>query len=210
MSRVWCIRGGEGNRLVDAFVDGGYTAVGYYLIPDGRTVTESEVAAVLRSEKRTVPERRAAMFEDFVRHVAPGDVVVMPDTPRGEVVVGRVDGPYEYRGDLPAEQYRHRRKMRWVGRHRIDDLPTAWAHLYKQRPTLQVCDAPELVTHASRVEAGELGRPATHRRAKKASSHEATKAATGTGQGERRCPGPCDTMRPVAQFAGHGLCPDCR
>lgn len=205
MSRVWCIRGGEGNRLVDAFVDGGYTAGGYDLIPDGRTVTESEVAAVLRSEKGTVPERRAAMFEDFVRHV-----VVMPDTPRGEVVVGRVDRPYEYRGDLPAEQYRHRRKVRWVGRHRIDYLPTAWAHLYKQRPTLQSYDAPELVTQAARVVAGEFGRPASDRGAKKASSDGATKAAKGTGHGERRCPGPCGTMRPVAQFAGHGLCPDRR
>ena len=208
-ARVWVIRDGEDNRLVDEFVDNGVTGVGYPTVPDGRTVAHAEVAALLRADNRTVPERRAAMFEDFVRGLALGDVVVMPDTPRGEVVIGRVTGFYEYRADIPLDRYRHRRSVRWLGRHRIDDLPQAWRHLYKQRATLQEYAAPELIRHADRVEAGDLGRPVGDRRTGRSSRRAAPQART-AAQLERRCPGPCQTMRPVAQFRDQDLCPDCR
>lgn len=208
--QVWVVRGGEGNRLVDMFVDNGITAVGYYTIEDGRHIEEREVAARLRAEKRTVPERRASMFTDFVHHIARDDFVYMPDTPRGEIIVGTVMGDYTFHESVPADQYRHRREVAWVGRHRIDDLPVMWRHIYKQRPTLQRLEAPELLAHGRRVASGAIGRPATARRAiRRATTTSATHAATARVVTERVCPD-CGLLKPVAQFGTSDRCVDCR
>jgi predicted Mrr-cat superfamily restriction endonuclease len=210
LAQVWVVRGGEGNRLVDMFVDNGITAVGYYTIGDGRYIDEGDVAARLRSEKRTVPGRRAGMFTDFVHRIARDDFVYMPDTPRGEIGVGPVIGDYEFDESVPADQYRHRRKVAWIGRHRIDDLPATWRHIYKQRPTLQHLDAPELLAHGKRVAADGIGRPATERRAtRRTTPSGVTHSATARAVTERVCPS-CGYLKPVGQFGISDRCVDCR
>jgi predicted Mrr-cat superfamily restriction endonuclease len=206
MTRVWCIRGGEKNRLVDQFVQDGVAAVGYYRIPNARTISGAEVVRRLREDGYAAPEAAAKRFSLFVSEVSSGDVVLMPDTPRGEVVIGFVDGAYVYCDDVDPERYRHRRPVRWVGRHRLDDLPDRWRAFNRQRPTLQELDAPELLPHARRVEAGEIGRPAKAH----AKANRRARASPGPAPAaERECPD-CHTLRPVTQFAGHDRCPDCR
>lgn len=158
MRRAWVIRGGEDNRLVDEFVGGGYVAVGYADIPDGRGVDRYEVAERLRAKGWTVPEARAEMFAQFVHQVGSGHVVVLPDTPRREVVIGVVDGDYEFHPDVDPDAYRHRRPVRWLARHAVDLLPSALRDITRQRQTLTERSTPALVEHAEAVERGELGR----------------------------------------------------
>src|SRR4051812_37225319 len=108
MTQVWCIRGGEQNRLVDNFVDERVIAVGYYKIPDGRTISESAVARSLRADGYAAAGAAASRFTSFVFEIAIDDIVVMPDTSRGEAVIGLVDGPYQFRDELDPQRYRHR------------------------------------------------------------------------------------------------------
>jgi predicted Mrr-cat superfamily restriction endonuclease len=163
--RVWVVRGGEKNRLVDEFIDNNVIGVGFRSVPDGRTVTESALEAILRADNHGSPRQRAERFQDFVWEMSPGDVIVMPDTPRGEVVIGEITGDYKYREDLPADRYRHRRDGRWLGRHPHSDLPRGREGLYRQRQSMrELLDAADLVEHANRVRRGEVGRPATERR----------------------------------------------
>ena len=44
---MWVIRGGEQNRLVDAFVDAGVTGVGYGEVPDAEIMTRTEIRRLL-------------------------------------------------------------------------------------------------------------------------------------------------------------------
>jgi hypothetical protein len=158
VGRVWFIRGGDKNRLVDDFVDDGFIGMGYYGVPDGRTLSEADLMARLRTDNVRTAGQRAARFRLFVDEMAPGDVVVMPDTPRGEMVIGEVVGEYEYLGDLSPDRYRHRRSVKWFGRHPHSYLPPGREDLYRERRPLRELDAPDFVRHAERVRRGEVGR----------------------------------------------------
>lgn len=158
MRRAWVIRGGDDNRSVDAFVAAGVIGVGYPDVPDGRTVDRWDVTELLRLKGWTSPEGRAEAFELFVRSIGVGDVVVMPDTPRREVVMGRIEGDYEFVAHLPPDDHRHRRPVSWFGRHRVDLLPGGVRDLSKQRNVLTERTSVALVDHAAAVERGELGR----------------------------------------------------
>ncbi len=209
---MWVIRGGEDNRLVDQFVDQGITAVGYPSIGDGWGLTEPVVAATLRAEKVPAAEAAASRFRQFVHDVAHGDVVVMPDTPRGEVVVGIVEGDYEFHPEVEPEAYRHRRVVRWIGRHGTADLPTEWQSLYRQRQTVRLlADADALVEHAARIEADRVGRPAADRgkAPAKAPASVASTRAPKVVSVFRRCP-ECGLQKAPSQFGSEELCADCR
>jgi len=158
--RVWVIRGGEENSLADDFVAGGYVAVGYPDIPDGRSVDRYDVTERLRLKGWTVPEARAEMFALFVHQVRAGDLVVLPDTSRRDVVLGRVDGDYEFLAHLSPDDHRHRRPVSWFGRHEVNLLPEACRDLSRQRQVLTERSSPVLLAHLESVERGELGRDA--------------------------------------------------
>lgn len=151
------IRGGDDNRLVDVFVGAGVIAVGYPDIPDGRRLDRYDITERLRDRGWTVPETRAEMFVQFVHQIGLGHLVVMPDTPRGDVVVGRVVGDYELGPVLDDEDgYRHRRPVEWLGRHDRSLLPESTRDLYRQRTTLAEHTSPLLLAHLEAVERGEV------------------------------------------------------
>lgn len=163
MGRLWFVRGGDENRLVDDFVDDGVIGMGYYGVSDGRTLSEADLMARLRADNVRTAGQRAARFRLFVDEMAPGDVVVMPDTPRGEMVIGEIVGDYQYLADLAPDRYRHRRRVSWLGRHPFSNLPPGREELYRERRPLRELDAPDLVDHAERVRRGEVGRAASDR-----------------------------------------------
>lgn len=208
MPRVWVIRGGEKNRLVDDFVDNGVIGVGYFAVPDGSTLTPSEVYELLMAEGTSgIPVRHASMFVHFVRTMTEGDVVLMPDTPRGDVVVGEIAGPYAYHDHLPVERYRHRRPVRWLGRVGVDELPRGREVLHKQRSTLlEISFADDILALAQRVRSGALGRP-PERRSRRRGAY--VRPGVVGGRAERVCPG-CGLLKPVSQFGDGGeRCVDC-
>ena len=151
------IRGGDDNGLVDVFVSAGVVAVGYPDIPDGRRLDRYDITERLRERGWTVPETRAELFVQFVHQIGVGHLVVMPDSPRGDVVVGRVVGDYELGPALDDEDgYRHRRRVEWLGRHDRALLPESTRDLSRQRTTLAEHTSLLLLAHLEAVERGEV------------------------------------------------------
>jgi predicted Mrr-cat superfamily restriction endonuclease len=210
----WVVRAGEENRLVDEFIDSGVTGVGYFTIPDGTDLTYTEVRRMLVDEATSEAlDLHTSMFIEFVREISIGHVILMPDTPRREMVVGSVTGPYEFHPDLPPERYRHRRTVEWFGRVSLTDLPAGGDKLYRQRSTLTRASIPGLEEFTDRVRAGEIGRPATARtRAPARSTARRSRSAAPPKPPpvvrERLCPG-CGMIKHVAQFGPEGVCVDC-
>ena len=213
---MWVIRGGDEADLVDAFVDGGYIAVEYPDITDGRTVDTYDVTERLRARGWTVPEARAEMFEQFVHRIGIGDLVVLPDTSRREVVVGRVDGAYTFHGSLDPDSHRHRRAVTWVGRHAVGLLPESARDVTRQRTALTERSSAALLAHVEAVERGEVGRdprqlvaptPArTTRQPRAARATAAPKAAPPSG---KSCSS-CFLVKALDLFpAGGDVCVDC-
>jgi hypothetical protein len=219
---VWVVRAGEDGHLVDEFVDGGYIALEYPDVPDGRGVDRYDVTERLRMKGWTSPEVRAELFAQFVHQMRPGHLVVLPDTARRDVVIGRVEGDYEFVGHLSADDHRHRREVVWLGRHGVDALPEAVRDLTRQRAVLAERSA--LLAHAEAVERGELGRDATDTerpvtprapRAPRAPSVRAPRAPKvvkppkAEPPAGKRC-SECFLLKPPALFPDGGdVCADC-
>ena len=160
----WVVRAGEENRLVDEFVDSGVVGVGYVTLPDGQDLTYTAVRRLLVAEATSEAlDRHTSMFIEFVQEISIGHIILMPDTPRRDMVMGDVTGPYEFHADLPPERSRHRRTVEWFGRVPLADLPPGADKLYRQRSTLIRASIPGLEEFTDRVRAGEIGRPAASR-----------------------------------------------
>jgi hypothetical protein len=220
--RVWVIRGGEETNLVDEFVAAGAIGLHFPDVPDGRSVDRYDVTERLRARGWTNPETRAEVFQQFVHQVVPGHAVLMPDPARRDVVVGLIDGDYEFRYDLDPDDHRHRRPVRWLARHGVDQLPDAHRDLSRQRTTLTERSSPALLAHIDAVERGEIGRDPTHTapaprtpRAPRAagaprarSTPKATKPAAPT-MVTKTCT-ECFLAKPTELFPGGGaFCVDC-
>jgi hypothetical protein len=223
--RGWIIRGGEGNRLIDEFIDAGVIGLGYPSVPDARRVDRWDIERILEAEGSPAVDLHAAMLISFVHEVVVGDAVIMPDTPRGDVVIGVIAGPYEFHPEIDPHRHRHRRRVEWLGRHPRNELPAALHDLHRQRVTLRRVDVAALDEHLRRVRSGELGRPAADRRAPRAPAgpraprsprapraSRASAASTRVAKAEiatRRCVG-CFQTKPTSLFDGDDpLCRDC-
>jgi hypothetical protein len=210
---VWIVRGGEDGSLVDAFVDGGYTAVEYPDVPDGRSIDRYEVTERLKARGWTGPETRAEVFELFVHRIGIGDLVVMPDPPRRDVVIGRVDGDYEFQAFLDPDQHRHRRAVDWLVRHGVDRLPESARDVTRQRALVAERSSPALLAHVESVERGDLApAPVVERAAKAPRAPRAPKAVVPpkpVAPADRTCPG-CWLQKAPNQFRdGSDVCIDC-
>jgi predicted Mrr-cat superfamily restriction endonuclease len=206
----WVVRAGDENRLVDEFIDSGVTGVGYFTVPDGTDLTYTAVRRLLVSEATSEAlDPQTSMFIEFVKEISIGHIILMPDTPRRDMVVGDVTGPYEFHPDLPPERYRHRRTVEWFGRVPLADLPAGADKLYRQRTTLTRASTPGLEEFTDRVRAGDIGRPATARTgATPRRSSPAVRHRPAPVVRERVCPG-CGMIKHIEQFGPEGVCVDC-
>jgi hypothetical protein len=219
--RAWVIRGGEGGGSVDEFVDAGIIALGYDGVGDLRSLDRWTIERRLEDAGMSTIDAHADVLISFLHEVFSGDVVVMPDPSRGEVVVGVVDGPYDHATHLGPDQHRHRRRVEWIARHGRADLPPVLADVGRQRVPLRRVDSPSIDEHLARLRAGELGRPADQRtaprvaRAPRASAGPRAPRASRAAAPKkpelatRRCEA-CFQSKPVSQFDGdETLCRDC-
>ena len=211
---MWVIRGGEQNRLVDRFIDQGVIGVGYGQVPDAEILTRSEIRRFLLDESSTSAlDAQVAMLTAFVREIQIGDSVLVPDTLRGEVVVGTVTGRYEFDGDLRPDDFRHRRTVDWLARHAIADLPTEVQGVAKQRLTLQQHRDAEWSGYLAQVRDGAIGRDPKDRPARSAApaprraSRSGATRATKPVVPMRTCPS-CFLQQHPDRFRGD-ICVDC-
>ena len=115
---VWMIRAGRGGAHARRCRDHGVIALGWPCVGDVRD---------LDLEADEVP----AAVQRFARDLCPGDLVVTPDSPAGEVLVGEVIGDYRWEADSPIPEFRHLRPVEWIDECPRDELPARAAATVK-------------------------------------------------------------------------------
>lgn len=215
--KAWIVRAGEDSRHAEGFATAGAIAIGWNDIPgldDLRGMEQPEIEKLLRAEGRSAGVAAADAREllDFRDGIQINDVVVTPDSPAREILVGDVSGAYEFRPEAPLGGCRHVRTVSWVGRFGRDNLPPALHQDTRYRRTIRQLDArpDEWLALAAEMRAGDPvsvhARRGTQKgvRTPRAAAREAPSAPT------RRCPA-CGLGKAVGQFAaGSELCVDCR
>jgi len=209
MRRTWVIRGGDDNLLVDEFIASGATGVGFPQIADGTTVTKKEVTTVLRADGWSVPSQQAERFDSFVNAIQSGDVIVMPDTPGGDIVIGEVIGDYEFHPELEPEHHRHRRPVRWVARQALTNLPADHENINKQRVTLKEAVGEDLDLFLTEAMTEPIARAATAKPSKVRSTGTRSSRVEIVPSPDLLCP-ECHLRKNPAQFApDEPMCADC-
>lgn len=194
--------------LVEEFIASGATGVGYPLIADGTTLTKKEVTKVLREDGWSVPSQQADRFDSFVNAIQSGDVIIMPDTPGGDIVIGEVTGDYEFHEELEPDRYRHRRAVRWIARQALANLPADHENINKQRVTLKEAVGDDLDEFLDQAMADPVARAATAKPTKARGTSRAPRVEVVPSR-DLLCPG-CHLRKNPAQFGpDESLCIDC-
>lgn len=213
MRRIWVIRAGEGNRLVDDFLAAGVIGMGFMEIGDATELTKQEITDTLAHARSTgSPGGQAAILHAFVNEVSEGDLVVTPDSP--DLVVGTVDGPYRFEPEVEGMAYRHRRDVKWTHRIASADLPAGHTSLHGQRRTMN--ERTDSVLLEFLEELGEPQPVKSIRTSLKRQRREERRPATGTRQNAARPIAPdvvcrsCFVSKAPTQFTdGTEFCRDC-
>lgn len=117
------------------------------------------------------------------------------------LVVGRVDGPYEWRENSPIPGMRHLLPVEWLGRIDWDDLDDDDA-CEVSRKILEITDPP-LVALGDRAEAGDL-LPVTPPTPVRRSRSIRTSSVRSARSDERPCE-ECFLWNNVSQFNGDSM-----
>lgn len=210
-AKLWLLRGGDGHRMVSAFLAEGVVGVPFAELPDGRTLDRAGAVRRFQAEGRAGnPEAEAATFLSFVRRIDIGDLVLMPDpVPRG-LAIGWVTGDYTFDGDLSPDRCRHRRTVNWQRRLPYADLPERLQTLTQPRTSLK--EIPDgrvraLVAEVLTGDAGEDVRSRPQRGRAPAGSGTRRSAARRASarpvkvEEERRCT-ICLMSKPLSRFEG--------
>jgi restriction system protein len=118
---VWVVRGGRGNSYAQWCIEEGRAGAAWNNVPSlADTKTRDDVLAKYRSVNPEVSNPKAANFAGQLwglRSIEPGDIVIMPLSGAGLLVVGRCTSSYEHLDEsAPA---RHTVKVDWIR----DDVP---------------------------------------------------------------------------------------
>ena len=114
---VWRLRGGGAGEHESEALELGVALLGFQEIPDLTTATTqadvaTKVQTALPRAKRGRVRSLTGQLTSFRLRMAQGDLVAMPlkQNP-GQVAIGRVTGPYDYR--LIGVEHRHTRSIDW-------------------------------------------------------------------------------------------------
>ena len=199
---LWLVRSGEGGEVVDECVSNNVAAVGYPTVGDVRERTPAQVLEELkRATNRSDFETLAQRLLDFAERIREGDYIVTSDGARRQLVVGRVNGPYEWRESSPIPGMRHLLPVEWLGRIDWDDLDVdAVTTLVKYpRTILEITDA-GLVALGDQAEAGDLLPLTPPTRVSRARSTRTP--AVRTARSDERLCNECFLWKNVSQFDG--------
>ncbi|MCU1370015.1 MAG: hypothetical protein JWO77_1209 [Ilumatobacteraceae bacterium] len=155
---MWVIRGGEQDELVPRFVEEGVIGVRFPEVPDAEILTHSEIRGFLGGDRTKAQlDALEGVLSAFVREVQEGNSVLLTDLSRGEVVVGTVTSRYQYRTDSP-DGVEHERRVDWIARHPIGDLPSAVQAAVKPKADLHQDRSAEWAGYLVQVRDGAIGR----------------------------------------------------
>ena len=116
--RVWLVRAGAQGESEAAALEHGLAIIGFTDVPDLTSATDKDavferVAHANPGAKQARNSNRAAQLVAFRLRMREGDIVALPFKTRpGQVVLGRLTGPYIY---LEVEgSQRHTRSVEWI------------------------------------------------------------------------------------------------
>jgi restriction system protein len=125
---VWVVKAGEGSEVVDQVESADVVAIGWQEMGDCSDLqTREDFKRVYREAypEDTSASRiglQAGQVYRFVREVSEGDIVMTPDSPQRELLMGRIAGDYRYDPNAIGERYPQVRPVEWVRRISRDDL----------------------------------------------------------------------------------------
>lgn len=122
---VWLVRAGKGGIYASTALEHGVCGIGWTELPDLTSIEEREQLERLYREQ--FPDATPASIGNgvgqvwaFRSRIQEGDLVLLPDSARAVLAIGKVVGPYEFRPDLP-DDLRHARRVEWIK----PDIPRA-------------------------------------------------------------------------------------
>ncbi|MDQ2089757.1 restriction endonuclease [Marimonas arenosa] len=120
MTNVWCVRA-EFGQFTDAFLKGGYVAIGWLDKIDLSSVTGRENLYPLyrdyypEDKSNVVVGQQVGQIARFLFDISPGDTVITPSRDTEILQHGIVlDEPYVFESNDPTCPYPHRRVVKWA------------------------------------------------------------------------------------------------
>ena len=132
---VWVVKAGEGSEIVNRVESASVVAIGWAEMGDCSDLQSRE--DFKEAYRRAYPDDtnpwriglQAGQVYRFVREISEGDVVMTPDSPRRELLMGRVTGAYEHDLTVIGAFYPQVRRVEWVRRISRDDLTQGLANV---------------------------------------------------------------------------------
>jgi predicted Mrr-cat superfamily restriction endonuclease len=200
MTTTWLVRCGDGGRNIDDAVNRGVITVDF---PDATDVTglspEKIATQLVASKSRMAISRLADMLYAFANEIEEGDAIISSDRARRQVVIGRVEGPYEWTESSP-NQLDHTRRVTWTARWGWDDLPEPVKHtvLHFQRTVLKFPDQESALALAAEAETSGLP-PVYTPPVRQRASAAIDQRLEGASRSEKLCTS-CFIIRPRSEF----------
>jgi predicted Mrr-cat superfamily restriction endonuclease len=212
MSTCWLIRAGERSRHAPLFASENIVAVGWPDVEgldDLRLLDQIEIKGLLRAAGATarLADADAAELVAFRDTMAVGDVVVAPDGPARDVLIGEVTGEYDYLDPSPCADFHHVRTVRWYGRVAKDMLAEDLEKETKYRRTLRRLEEHDEEWTAIAKQAEVDGGPIVTRKSGRTST---SARAVAEERVRIRCPQCGMQLLPNFFVPTSELCVDCR
>jgi len=123
---VWVWRSGREEERDEWAIENGVAGGGWRWLPSMLDIQTREALREIYRASRPESEaqgeaRHVGQLANIRFDVAVGDLVIMPRTRKGLLALGRVIGPYEYRGSEPDVTRRHLARVDWS----VPDFPRA-------------------------------------------------------------------------------------
>jgi predicted Mrr-cat superfamily restriction endonuclease len=207
---------------VDACVSNDVIAL-RFAAGDATSLDTEEIVANFADSDSANPQdhqRLAAELNTFANQIQIDDIVVSPDKPRNQYLVGRVTGKYEWNEETPVPNANHVRSIEWVNTISWDTVPVEFKTITNyQRAAMRVNDATLIAACVEALEDRKMKaellsatppvakRPTSPRLRKttapaKAPKYDPTKQ-------ERLCKS-CGLKKHIRQFSGTSeFCADC-
>jgi len=112
--KVWVVRGGNNNEIIDIVESQGIVALGLYIVGDVSGLKT-------RDEFRERNPKSDQLFR-FVHEMQIGDTVLTPNKATRRALVGRIKGEYRYDPSIADGEYPHVRDVEWQGSISRDDM----------------------------------------------------------------------------------------
>lgn len=114
---LWLVRGDKAGRFNDTALDEGFAYVSFVEVANlsaatTRKAVQALVATAYEDANKFQIANLTGQLHAFRNRMSEGDLVVLPLRHRSQIAIGRITGPYAYRGDLGG--IFHTRSVEWL------------------------------------------------------------------------------------------------